>query len=108
MAAVCGFPSFFSVPMMSWAFMARPPPGVIALLHAARDSAIIHPMISRRCLTVLATLMALVDAVPTAAARYDVDTLAALQAKINSAAPGDVITVKDGVYTTSASIAVAG
>lgn len=35
-----------------------------------------------------------------------VDSIAALQAHINAAAPGDTITVKDGTYTTIAAIAV--
>ena len=45
---------------------------------------------------------------PTAAsaATYQVDSLAALQARIAAAVPGDVIVVKDGVYTTTAPIAI--
>src|SRR5690349_1925209 len=63
-------------------------------------------MTSRRGLALFAALMALTHPVPAAAARYEVDSLAALQAKIAGAAPGDVITVKDGVYTTTAPIAI--
>lgn len=40
------------------------------------------------------------------AATQTVDSLAALQAAINTAVPGDTITVKDGAYTTGAFIAV--
>jgi poly(beta-D-mannuronate) lyase len=40
------------------------------------------------------------------AATHLVDSLDALQAKINSAAPGDTITVKDGTYTTRAPIKI--
>src|SRR4051794_39076724 len=65
------------------------------------------PMTSRR-ITVLAALMAMANAFPAAAAHYTVDSLEALQAKVNSAAPGDVITLKDGVYSTTAPIAITG
>ena len=41
-----------------------------------------------------------------ASTTYEVDSLAALQARINTAAPGDVIVMKDGVYRTAAPIAV--
>ncbi|MBL9186649.1 MAG: polysaccharide lyase 6 family protein [Opitutaceae bacterium] len=41
-----------------------------------------------------------------AAANQTVDSLAALQAAINTAVPGDTITVKNGAYTTGAYIAV--
>lgn len=50
--------------------------------------------------------MLLAHAATGAAATYHVDSLAALQARINSAAPGDVIVVKDGIYTTTAPIAI--
>jgi poly(beta-D-mannuronate) lyase len=40
------------------------------------------------------------------ASTYEVDSLAALQARISAAVPGDLIVVKDGVYTTTAPIAV--
>jgi poly(beta-D-mannuronate) lyase len=40
------------------------------------------------------------------AATVQVDTLAALQARIDTARPGDVIVVKDGTYTASAPITV--
>jgi poly(beta-D-mannuronate) lyase len=65
-------------------------------------------MTSRRGITFLAALMALANAAPAAADRYVVDSLAALQTKVNSAAPGDVITIKDGVYATTAPIAITG
>jgi poly(beta-D-mannuronate) lyase len=63
-------------------------------------------MTSRRrlqCFLVLAVLA------PRLAAFEDtaqVDSIAALQSRINSAAPGDVIVVKDGVYTTSAPLTI--
>jgi poly(beta-D-mannuronate) lyase len=37
---------------------------------------------------------------------HRVDSLAALQARVDAARPGDVIVVKDGVYTTSAPLAI--
>jgi poly(beta-D-mannuronate) lyase len=40
------------------------------------------------------------------AATHVVDSIAALQVKIRQAEPGDTITVKDGVYTTSAAITI--
>jgi poly(beta-D-mannuronate) lyase len=42
----------------------------------------------------------------TAAAPVRVDSLATLQARIDSAHPGDVIVLKDGEYTATAPIAV--
>lgn len=63
-------------------------------------------MNSRRCRRLFLTLVVLARALAASAATYQVDSLAALQARINSAAPGDVIVVKDGAYTTSAPIAV--
>jgi poly(beta-D-mannuronate) lyase len=63
-----------------------------------------HPM-SRRCILFL-LMLGLAQSVGVAANRYEVDSLAALQARINSAAPGDLIIVKDGVYTTTAPIVI--
>ena len=40
------------------------------------------------------------------AATYAVDSLADLQSRINAAVPGDTITLKDGVYTTTVAITV--
>ncbi len=40
------------------------------------------------------------------AASHVVDSLAALQTRIQSAAPGDTLTLKNGIYTTTAPIAV--
>src|SRR5687768_6090841 len=51
-------------------------------------------------------ILFLAHAATAAAATYEVDSLAALQARINSAAPGDVIVMKDGVYTTTAPIGI--
>jgi poly(beta-D-mannuronate) lyase len=54
-------------------------------------------------------MIVLALAVATAAAAgptYRVDTLAALQARIDAARPGDVITVKDGTYTATAPVMV--
>jgi poly(beta-D-mannuronate) lyase len=45
-------------------------------------------------------------AAPLFAATHIVDSIPALQAKINEAAPGDTITVKDGAYTTTKAITV--
>ena len=64
------------------------------------------PRMNRPC-CILLPLALIGAAVPTAAAAtYEVDSLTALQARINSAAPGDVIVVKDGIYTTTAPIAI--
>ena len=60
---------------------------------------------SRRGLALL-TVLLLAQSAGAAAATYEVDSLAALQERINAAAPGDIIVVKDGVYTTRAPIAV--
>ena len=43
---------------------------------------------------------------PSFAATHLVDSITALQLKINDAAPGDIITLKDGVYTTNKAITV--
>ncbi len=43
---------------------------------------------------------------PSRAATYHVDSLVSLQARIDAATPGDVITLKDGTYTTTAPIAI--
>jgi len=43
---------------------------------------------------------------PTAPGPHLVDSIAALQAAISAAGPGDTITVKNGVYTTSAPLLV--
>jgi len=44
--------------------------------------------------------------IPAIAASYAVDSLAALQSRIEAAQPGDVITVKDGTYVTTAALVV--
>ena len=51
-------------------------------------------------------VVVLAHAVPAAAATYQVASLADLQARIAAAQPGDVIVMKDGVYTTTAPIAI--
>jgi poly(beta-D-mannuronate) lyase len=53
---------------------------------------------------VVTTLLA--HAATAAASTYQVASLADLQARINAAGPGDVIVLKDGVYTTTAPIAI--
>src|SRR5688500_15887273 len=53
----------------------------------------------------LAVLIALSVQAATAST-YEVASLAALQTRLSAAAPGDVIVVKDGVYTTTAPIAI--
>ncbi len=63
-------------------------------------------MKSRRCFPFFLALMILVRPFATSAATYEVDSLSALQARINTAAPGDVIVMKDGLYTTAAPIAI--
>jgi poly(beta-D-mannuronate) lyase len=45
-------------------------------------------------------------AAPALGATHIVDSIATLQSKINDAAPGDTITVKDGVYSTTKAIMV--
>lgn len=52
------------------------------------------------CLTLIAL------AHRASAATYDVDSLASLQARLKDAVPGDVIVVKDGVYTTAAPVTI--
>lgn len=53
-----------------------------------------------------ALLLSLCGAIPGVAAVMSVDSIAALQKQIQSAAPGDTITLKNGRYETSAPIAV--
>jgi poly(beta-D-mannuronate) lyase len=53
-----------------------------------------------------ALLISLATATIGSAAVHVVDSIAALQKQINSAAPGDTITLKNGRYETSAAIAV--
>ena len=53
-----------------------------------------------------ASAAALSLASPLLAATHLVDSISTLQLRINDAAPGDVITVKDGVYTTSKALTV--
>jgi hypothetical protein len=45
-------------------------------------------------------------AATASAATYEVNSIADLQSRINSAVPGDIIVVHNGVYTTTASITV--
>jgi poly(beta-D-mannuronate) lyase len=63
-------------------------------------------MASPRAVRSLVVVLVLAHAVPAAAATYQVASLADLQARIKSAAPGDVIVMKDGVYTATAPIAI--
>ena len=63
-------------------------------------------MHSRRRFPVLLAFIVLARAVAASAATYEVDSLAALQARVKSAVPGDVIVLKDGVYTTTAPIVI--
>jgi len=51
-------------------------------------------------------ICALLGARPAAAEVHRVDSLAALQSTIDAAAPGDLVEVRDGVYTASAPVAV--
>jgi poly(beta-D-mannuronate) lyase len=52
------------------------------------------------------TVVVLTQATVASAATYQVDSLATLQARIAASAPGDVIVVKDGLYATTAPIAI--
>lgn len=64
-------------------------------------------MTSRRGVQIVLAVIALAS--PTAAggaATYEVASLADLQARISTAAAGDIIVVRDGVYTTTAPIAI--
>ena len=63
-------------------------------------------MASPRAVRSVLAVLVLAHAVPAAAATYQVASLADLQARIKSAAPGDLIVMKDGVYTTTAPIAI--
>ena len=63
-------------------------------------------MNTHRCCKALLTLALLAQSTAASAATSHVDSLAALQARIAAAAPGDVIILKDGVYTTKAPITV--
>lgn len=56
-----------------------------------------------RCFLMLVALATLVAASEETS---QVDSITALQARINRAGPGDVIVVKDGVYTTSAPVTI--
>ena len=63
---------------------------------------------SSRSLAVLRLLAAAIGAASSAvAATLSVDSVAALQAKIETAAPGDTIVVKNGHYTTTTALTVA-
>ncbi len=57
-----------------------------------------------RCLLVVVALS--IVSADASAANYAVDSIAALQARINAAASGDTITLKDGAYVTTAAITV--
>ena len=59
-----------------------------------------------KLLTALLMLSGLACATDANAATYEVASLADLQARINTAAAGDVIVMKDGVYTTTAPITI--
>lgn len=50
--------------------------------------------------------LALLATGPTLTAAPLIDSLAALQQQLNAAAPGDTLTLKNGVYTTSAALTV--
>src|SRR5262249_61359262 len=52
-----------------------------------------------------AALLVLAQAPPRTPSPAPVDSLSALQARIDAARPGDVILVRDGSYTTAAPIA---
>lgn len=62
------------------------------------------PRILRSLLSLVGVLA--VVALPARAATHVVDSVAALQARIDAAAPGDTITVKNGTYTTTAPLSV--
>jgi hypothetical protein len=51
-------------------------------------------------------MVALLIAGTASAGTYPVDSIADLQARINTAAPGDIITLKNGVYATEKAITV--
>jgi Chondroitinase B len=52
------------------------------------------------------TLSGIVFTGKAAAATYDVNSIAALQAQINGALPGDVIRVAEGIYTTNTAVTI--
>jgi poly(beta-D-mannuronate) lyase len=64
-------------------------------------------ILSSRSLLNLAVSSVALFAGRALAATSTVDSISALQARIDAAAPGDTITVKDGSYTTAAKLAVA-
>src|SRR5918994_7251356 len=61
----------------------------------------VNPIL-RSCLA----LAGMMCATTASAATYEVNSIAHLQSRIDSAVSGDVIVVRNGVYTTSASITV--
>ncbi len=61
---------------------------------------------SRNIRTVTTLFLLLITGISTSAKNILVKTLPALQTAINSAAPGDVITVANGVYTSTAPIII--
>jgi poly(beta-D-mannuronate) lyase len=63
-------------------------------------------MSSRRYLHCFLTLAVVANQVAGSASSSEVASLADLQARIKTAVPGDVIVVKDGVYTTSAPLTI--
>src|SRR5688572_1130742 len=64
-----------------------------------------HRMACGRSFGLLLVLL-VAGAVSATAASYEVASLADLQARINAAVPGDVIVLKNGVYTTTAPITI--
>jgi poly(beta-D-mannuronate) lyase len=64
------------------------------------------PFSVRGCLATVLVLAGLACAAPASAAIYSVSSIPDLQARIDAALPGDIIIVRRGVYTTSASITV--
>ena len=66
---------------------------------------ILSPLLPRSARRLAAVLFPVLT-VAAFAETHVVDSITALQLKINDAAPGDIITLKDGVYTTNKAITV--